>query len=312
MRGLALLLLAVALAGAIALGAYFVAPAQFLRAAVAMERWSAGLQRAETEIAGLRIAYLDNGGAGAPLVLVHGFGGDKDNWVRVARALRKPMRVIAVDLPGYGESASPADGDYTIAAQVEHLHAFIAKLGLTRVNLGGHSMGGNIAATFAAKYPNQVTSLWLVAPSGVATAPRSELRQRIEDGGGNALIPRSAAEYRDMMGWVMAQPPPLPERLVDVMGARAVAASELRTRQFQQLVQESNELEGRVTGLPIPTHIVWGDLDRSLHVGGAEVLAALIPGATRTILPGIGHVPQLEAPEETARDFLASRERAGS
>lgn len=312
MRVLAVLLIAAALAGAIALASYFVAPAQFLRGAVAMERWAAGLSRHETEIPGFRVAYLDSDSAGAPLLLVHGFGGDKDNWLRVARTLREPMRVIALDLPGYGESDAPADGDYTIAAQVEHLHAFIAKLGLTRVNLGGHSMGGNIAASYAAKYPNQVTSLWLVAPSGVARAPRSELRQRIEDGGGNALIPRSQAEYDEMMGWVMARPPALPARLVEVLGARAVAAGELRAKQFTQLVQENNELEDRVTGLPIPTHIIWGDVDRSLHVGGADVLAGLIPGATRTILPGIGHVPQLEDPEAMARDFLAARGQAGS
>lgn len=311
MRLLSVLLVAAALALTLALGTYFLSPPLFLRGAVGLERWTAGLHAESTQIPGFRIAYLDSGGAGAPLVLVHGFGGDKDNWVRVARSLRGPMRVIALDLPGYGESDAPADAAYSIAAQVEHLHAFLAQIGLTRAHLGGHSMGGNIVASYAAKYPNQVASLWLVAPSGVERAPTSELRLRIEQTGQNALIPRSAAEYREMIDWVMTQPPLMPQRLLAVMADRAVAASTLRTRQFEQLMQESHHLEGLIDGLPIPTHILWGERDRSLHVGGADVLAGLIPGATRTLLPGIGHVPQLEDPDTTAQDYLAFRERRG-
>lgn len=311
MRLLGVLLGAAALALVLALGTYGFAPAQFLRGAVALERWAAGLQRQTVGIPGYTIAYLDSGGSGAPLVLVHGFGGDKDNWVRVARALRNTTRVIALDLPGYGQSDAPAGGDYTIAAQVQHLHAFMTAIGLTRAHLGGHSMGGNIVGSYAAEYPNQVASLWLVAPGGVMAAPASELRTRIEQTGQNALVPHTPAQFEEMIGWVMAQPPVIPARLRAVLAERAVAVSALRDAQFAQLVQEAHGLDTRVRGLPIPTHILWGDRDRALHVGGAEVLVGLIAGATRTVMPGIGHVPMLEAPEASATDYLGFRARLG-
>lgn len=306
-RMLKVLFLAAALAMGAALVTYWVAPETFLRGAISTERWSAGLVRHETEVAGFRIAYLDSGGSGAPLVLVHGFGGEKDTWLRVARRLRPHVRVIALDLPGYGESDSPLDASYTIADQVERLHAFVASLGLTHVHLGGHSMGGNIAATYAATFPNEVGSLWLIANSGIGSAKPSELRRRIADTGHNALVPGTTDEYREMLAWVMARPPFVPDRLTDVLAQRAVAQHELRTRQFAQLVKEASTLERRINGLPIPTHVLWGELDRTVHVDAVEVMMGLLPNSDRTLLPGIGHVPMLEAPEETARDYLAFR-----
>lgn len=306
-RMLKVLLLAGLLALGVALVTYWVAPASFLRAAAATERWGAGLSRKEIQIPGFRIVYLDSGGGGTPLVLVHGFGGEKDNWVRVARKLRPQLRVIALDLPGYGESDAPADGSYTIADQVERLRAFIAALGLTHVDLGGHSMGGNIVGTYAAAYPNEVGSLWLIANSGVGNAPPSELRQRIADTGSNALVPATPEEFRQMMTWVMARPPYLPDRLMDVLAQRAVAVHDLRTRQFEQLIREASTLDRRINGLPIPTHVLWGELDRAVHVDSVDSLMGWLPHSDRTLLPGIGHVPMLEAPEETARDYLAFR-----
>lgn len=306
-RMLKVLLLAVVLAAGVGFVTYWAAPATFLRGAVAAERWSAGLARHEKEVAGFRMVYLDSGGSGAPLVLVHGFGSDKDTWVRVARLLRPKLRVIALDLPGYGESDAPADGSYTIAEQVERLHAFIGSLGLTHVHLGGHSMGGNIVATYAATYPNEVGSLWLIANSGVGSAPPSELRKRIADTGRNALVPGTPQEYREMLTWVMARPPVMPDRLVEVMAQRAVANHDLRTRQFAQIVREASTLERRISGLPIPTHVLWGELDRAVNVESVDVLMGLLPNSDRTLLPGIGHVPMLEAPDETARDYLAFR-----
>jgi len=307
MRILKVLLLAAAFAAVAVFGTYLLSPPLFVRGAIATERWASGLQRHETDAAGFHIAYLDSGGTGAPLVLVHGFGGDKDNWTRTARYLHGPVRVIALDLPGFGESDSPPDGVYTIAEQVERLHAFVQKLGLTHVHLGGHSMGGNVVATYAAKYPNEVGSLWLVANSGMNRAPPSELRQRIADTGKNALVPATVQEYRELMPWVMARPPWIPGAVIDVMAARAVAVHDLRAKQFAQIVREASTLEERLSGLPIPTHVLWGELDRAVHVQSVDVLMGLLPQSDRTILPGIGHMPMLEAPEETALDYLAFR-----
>ncbi len=307
MRILKVLLLA-ALFALIGLGLLYVAaPARFVELAVQGERWAAGLEHKEVDIPGFHLHYLDSGGTGTPLILVHGFGGDKDNWTRVARHLRPHYRVIALDLPGYGQSDAPATERYAIGDQVERLHAFVQAIGLSRAHFGGNSMGGNIVATYAARYPNEVGSLWLVAASGVSAAPQSELRKLVADTGKNPLAPGDTEQYRSMLQWVMARPPYLPNAVVDVLAARAVTAQPLRAQQFADLVEEANALEPLISALPIATHVLWGEQDRVLHVGAVSVLSAVLPHATHTILPGIGHLPMVEAPEQSARDYLAFR-----
>lgn len=313
MRRIAKVLLLAAILAAIAVGGlYMVAPKTFVRLAIATERWASSLTQHEAELPGFSMAYLDSGGAGEPLVLVHGFGGDKDNWTRVARYLRKHYRIIAPDLPGYGESSAPQDAHYRIDDQVEYLHAFIRSLGLSHVHLGGNSMGGNIVASYAAKYPNEVGTLWLIANSGIHSAPPSELRKTLADGGRNALIPSTRAEYRELVAFVMSRPPFLPGAFLDVMADRAIAVHELRARQFAELIEENVFLESRIAELPVQTHVLWGEEDRALHVDSVNAIMALMPYSSRTVMPGIGHVPMIEAPRESARDYIKFRKELRS
>lgn len=294
---------------------YFVMPTKFFDAAIAVERWASGLERKEVQAAGMRVAYLDNNGTGESLVLVHGFGGEKDNWLRVARPLKTRYRILAPDLPGYGESDAPADIRYRIEDNVERLHAFIQALGLTRAHLGGHSMGGHIVAAYAAKYPNEVGSLWLIANAGVKSAPLGEVRTRIAKGERNPMIATTQGQYRELLRVVMAQPPFLPDKLTRVMAARAVRASALRGRQFADLTAaDAPALEDTIKGLPVPTHILWGEKDRVLDVASVAILKNVLPQASSTVLPEVGHVPMLEAPALAAEDYLAFRKalsRAG-
>lgn len=312
MRVLIVLVLALLL-GVGGMGAlYALDPPRFVDAAVSLERWMSGMQLEEVVVDGQRIVYLDNHRVGETLVLVHGFGGDKDNWLRVARPLRSSYRVIALDLPGYGESDPAADGLYGIERQAQRLHAFIGALGLTRAHLGGHSMGGHVVAAYAARYPNAVGSLWLVANAGMRSAPRSELGEMLAEGGRNPLLARTLGEFGELLAFSMSQPPPLPQRVVDVLAARAIRHSALRERQFAELnATDAPALEDLIGGLPIPTHILWGDQDRCLHVGAVKVLQTLLPQASSTVMPGIGHVPLLEAPAEMAADYLRFRQGLG-
>jgi len=153
--------------------------------AYAMERHRAGLVRKELTLAdGTRMVWLE-GGSGAPLVLVHGFGADKDNFTRVARWLTPHYRVIVPDLVGFGESAHLPEADYHYAAQAARVHAFVQALGLGRVHLGGNSMGGGIVLSYATQHPQEVASLWLIDTAGVAGAPPGELEKILRAGGRN-------------------------------------------------------------------------------------------------------------------------------
>jgi pimeloyl-ACP methyl ester carboxylesterase len=290
----------------VVVGMYYACPEKLAQIAVKADRAAAHLEKREIDVAGFHVVYLD-GGSGEPLVLVHGFGADKENFTRVAKFLTPRYRVIIPDLPGFGESSSPMDADYTVAAQVERVHALVQALGLKSVHIGGSSMGGNIAASYAAKYPNETGSAWLLAPAGVSAAPPSVLEERMRGGGSNPLISSNADEFAAVFHFVMQDPPFVPRRILDVMGRTAVAHHDLYSKIFQQIHSEP-PLEGRVKGMTVPVHIVWGEQDRALNVGGAKILAGLIPNSSVLIMPGVGHLPMLERPREVGEDYLAFRD----
>lgn len=284
---------------------YYFSPEKLAHLAVSAERANAGLSRHEMDVNGIHVVYLD-GGQGEPLLLIHGFGADKDNFTRVALYLTTRYRVLIPDLPGFGESGLAPDGDYSIATQVQRMHAFVQALGLKTVHIGGNSMGGEISAVYAAQYPAETGSLWLLAPAGVATAPKSELVQRLEAGGSNPLIAANADEFAAIFRFVMSDPPFVPRRILDVMGRTAIAHHDLNQRIFEQ-IRSAPGIEAQVKGLTVPTRIVWGEQDRALNVGGAKVLEGLMPKASALILPGVGHLPMLERPREVGEDYLGFR-----
>jgi pimeloyl-ACP methyl ester carboxylesterase len=304
---LRLVLAACALAAAALLPGCESAGPSLKESAYRMERSRAGLVRKEVTLAdGTRIAYLE-GGTGAPLVLVHGFGADKDNFTRVSRFLVPHYRVIAPDLVGFGESSHRDDVDYHYAAQAQRLHAFVAALGLGRVDLGGNSMGGGIVMSFAAQHPQEVASLWLIDAAGIAEAPPSELANIITTTGTNPLMITKESDFASFMKFVMSDPPWIPGSVMDVLARERIANRDLETQVFQQIATDS--VSGAVKGLTTPTLIVWGAEDRALSVGTVPVLQALLPNAQAVVMPHVGHAPMIERPQATAEDYIRFRER---
>lgn len=310
MRKLLLLLLGVlVLLTAAYLVLDFGFPAQFARAALDAERGAAGLQRKQVAIPGFNVVYLE-GGSGKPLLLLHGFNGDKDNWTRVSKSLTPHYRVIAVDLPCWGESSPAAAEQCDIAHQVGYVDQIAAALQLAHFDLGGNSMGGWIAAAYAAAHPDHVDSLWLLAPAGVATAQLSELGGIVKSGGRVPLIARNEQEMEELLAFVCVHPPFVPHALLQVMAQRQAEHYELEKQIFEGLVKDA-PLEPQVKGLQTPAFIVWGDHDRALHYSGAAILHALMPNSQVLIMPDMGHVPMLEAPSRTAADYIAFRDSLG-
>jgi len=277
------------------------APETAMRLAIDHERSRSGLVRKEIDLAGgLHYAYLE-GGSGPPLMLLHGFGANKDNFTRVARYLVPHYRVIIPDHIGFGESSHPPDADYSPPAQAERLHALAAALGITRVDLGGSSMGGHIALSYAAAHPGDVASLWLLDPGGIWSAPPSELATTIDKTGENPLMARSADDFAKTFAFVMSDPPWIPRPILDAMAAERIRNFDLEGRIFQQI--RDDKLEERIMGLATPSLIVWGREDRAINVATAEVLHAELAHSSVVIMDGIGHLPAIEDPAGSARDY---------
>lgn len=273
--------------------------------AIGIDRQRADLERKEIELpGGLRYVYLE-GGQGEPLMLLHGFGGNKDNFTRSARYLTPHYRVIIPDHIGFGESSRPAAADYTAAAQADRLRLLAQALGIRTIHLGGNSMGGQIAMAYAARYPKEVGSLWLLNPAGAWSAPRSELADMVLGSGRNPLIARSEDEFAETFDFVMNDPPFVPRPILDVFAQERIRNAELEERIFVKIATDS--IEQRVKGLETPTLIVWGDRDRVIHVGTADVLHKLMPRSQVIVMPGIGHIPMIERPRQSAEDYLRFR-----
>jgi len=274
-------------------------------AAISFERGRADLVRRDVSLPdGLHMAYLE-GGQGEPLVLVHGFGGNKDNFTRVARWLTPHYRVIVPDLLGFGESSHPQDASYGYAAQAGRLHAFVRALSLGNAHFGGNSMGGAIVLSYAAQYRGEVSSLWLLDAAGVPEAPASELRKIIETTGRNPLLVASEDDFAHLLNFAMSDPPYIPRMMANVMAKERIGNQALERRVFDQIATDS--VTQQVRGLATPTLIVWGDEDRLLHVGTADMLHTLLPRSQVIVMPQVGHVPMVERPQQTAQDYLRFR-----
>lgn len=309
MRSLKWWLAALGAIGLIALGAgaslFYAAPERLVRGALELERRLAGLARKEIEIPGaLRYVYLE-GGKGEPLLLLHGFGGNKDNFTRVAKYLTPRYRVIVPDHIGFGESAHPPQADYSPRAQAERLRALAQALGIGKLHVGGNSMGGHIALTYAALYPKEVQSLWVLNAAGVWSAPPSEVRRSMADTGRNPMIVGNAEEFAQLVALVTAVPLPIPRRFLDVVAQERIRNHGLEQRIFKQLAADS--VEERIRGLATPALIVWGARDRVLHPGSAGILQTLLTRSEVVMMPGVGHLPMLEQPEASASHYLRFR-----
>jgi len=286
----------------------FARPACAGKAWLALARAAGRLRPRRLAVGGLDVPYLD-GGAGEPLVLVHGFGGDKDNFTRIAPHLTRHFRVIAPDLAGFGESTRDPSLDYRVSAQVDRLHAFIGALGFRRVHLGGSSMGGFIVAEYAARHPDEVASLWLLDPAGTEAALDTPMLREYLRSGEIPLLVREASAYRDLLAAVTHRPLLAPPSLKRLLAARAVADFPLHERIFREVRRESPLLEPRLATIVAPTLIVWGSEDQVLSPAAAAVLGRGIERNEIEMMDGVGHLPMLERPAACARRYLEFRTR---
>lgn len=279
------------------------APATMARLGMALERRRAGLRVHTFQTGSASMPYLE-GGSGDTIVLVHGFGGDKDNFTRAARFLTRSWHVLIPDLPGFGEASRDPGAGYAIADQVERLRAFVQAKGAAPVHLGGNSMGGFIVAEFAARYPAQVASLWLLDAAGTAAAFDNEVFRRYHRSGDMPLLLRSPDDIGAMLRACTFRQPLVPHSVKRQLGRRGAADYALHASIMRQ-VHLSPLLEQQFTAIATPALIVWGEQDAVLNPAGAAALHALMPASEVVMMPGIGHLPMLEAPRRAADTYLA-------
>lgn len=251
--------------------------------------------------------YLEGGSAtGTPVILVHGFGGDKDNWSLYAPHLTDQYRLICPDLPGFGDNDRSIGLDHSMVAQAARLRDFMDALGIDQCHLGGNSMGGYIALHFALAYPERLSSLTLFNNAGVIGPDESEL-QKLAEAGESPLVMRTLADVDRLMGFVVYKPRFIPRQFKRLVLSDAKPHETLLDKIFAQIVEDAQQrpLNDHLGKVAAPTQIIWGRHDRLIDVSCAVVQHDGIARSELVIFEDVGHVPMIEKPALTAKHHLS-------
>jgi len=270
--------------------------------------WPSHLRQIELE--GRRVEYVDLGeGDGPPVVFVHGLAGNWQNWLENLPAAAQERRVLALDLPGFGQSEDPAER-ISISGYGRTVDQLCEQLGLGEVVLVGNSMGGFVAAETAIQFPKRVERLVLVSAAGITS---SDLRRApVMAWGRMAMMAgsRSAAERRMALlrprlrhavySTIVRHPTRIP---LDLLFEISQGAGRPGFRGALEAILDY-DFRDRLSDISCPTLIVWGDQDMLVPVADADEYERTIPGARKVLLEDTGHVPMLERPRTFNRALL--------
>lgn len=214
----------------------------------------------ELEVGGKRLRYLElGGGDGVPVLLLHGFGADLNNWMFTQPALAEQRCAIALDLPGHGGSSKEVgagDADWFTDA----VEGALTALGIEGVHLVGHSMGGGIASMLAARKPDRILTLTLIAPAGFG----AEINAAFIDGFIRAARRKDAMEVLQLL---VHDPALITRTMVeDVLRYKridgVVAALEAISSAWFAGGRQTGNLIAEVAALDVPVQVIWGRDDK--------------------------------------------------
>ena len=251
-------------------------------------------------------AYRVTGsGTGPPVLLVHGLGGSANGWVRVLKALGRSFSAVhAVDLPGNGFSPLPASGPLTLEAHLAVLHAYCQEVVRAPAFVVGNSLGGALSVLLAATHPEDVLALGLVAPAGGEMSRESLLELM------RTLDVRTTRDAVRLTRRLFHRAP-----LVAILFApemRKMHATPA-VRALRSFAQERHHIPTElIARLRAPTLLLWGASEKLLPREQLDWYRAhLPPGAHIEVVPGFGHVPQMERPRELVQRLRAFAEEIG-
>jgi abhydrolase domain-containing protein 6 len=287
---------------------YFFFPGKMFTVLASLERKRAGVQLKVIDAGGWRTPYLE-GGKGETVLLIHGFGGDKDNFTRFARYLTPKYHVLSPDLPGFGENERRPAENYSYSQQLTRVIAFIDALKVDRFHVAGNSMGGHLAGLLAARLGKRVISATLIDNAGFHEPVLSE-REKLIKKGINALVADSTEDFDRLMGFIFFKKPFIPGPIKKYFAERALLNRAFNEKIFGEIGPERYLLESRFAEMTTPTLVIWGDTDRVIDKSATEVMKKIRPRITVEIMKDMGHSPMIERPEDTAKlmlDFIADK-----
>ena len=274
--------------------------------ATAQPRAAAGGK--DVTVLGFKLHYLE-AGRGAPVVLLHGLGGDGSRWGPNIEPLAKDFHVFALDQIGFGESDKPL-ANYHTGMLAEFLVGFLKAAGVPKASLVGNSMGAGVALYTAVHYPGMVDRIVLADGGGYRAAAGATVPPATPEALRRRQLQNSVTrdETREFFRILFHDKSLVSDKMVDEQLTLRLRAAFTITK-MQEAGERGSLTEQEVRAVKAPTLVVWGKYDELANPAGADRLEKAIPGARKVIIDNCGHMPQLERADEfnrLVRDFLVN------
>ncbi len=262
-------------------------------------------------IHGHRRAYV-KAGTGPALLLLHGMACDHTTWSPVMRELAKRYTVIAPDLLGHGLSDKPR-ADYSVGGYANGMRDLLTYLGIDRATVVGHSLGGGVAMQFAYQYPERTERMILVAPGGLGREVTPAIRAVTLPGFHSVMTVVTAPGVRQVttgaLRTVARIDNPALRDLAEIAGIIEALHDPRARRALQHVVRACVDLRGQIISMSdrayltqaMPMCVIWGDSDPVIPTKHAENVRRLAKTAKVKIIPGSGHFPHKDQPEQFVR-----------
>ncbi len=296
-------LIGVAVVAVILAGFYYLFPETVFKLALNTQRRAADLIKKEIQVDGQKVVYLE-GGKGETVLLLHGFGSNKDTWTAFAKYLRGYHLVIP-DIAGFGESSQVSTHRYDIDSQVGRIERFVEVLALDKFHMAGNSLGGAYAAAYGAKHPEKVLTMALIDTAGAPSQNKSEFAMQLEKGN-NPFQINSIEDYNRLMDLVFTKRPSMPAPFRKILAADWIAHTEFNMKiwnDMQSVEFSKFSIGPALSHIQAPVLIIWGDQDKITDIGGVAFIEKNLKNYETVILKDTGHCPIFEKPEETAKIF---------
>jgi pyruvate dehydrogenase E2 component (dihydrolipoamide acetyltransferase) len=265
-----------------------------------------GAELQTADVGGRKISFAGAGQDGDVILLVHGYGGDRNSWLFLQEPLAAKYRVYALDLPGHGTSAKDV-GDGTLDVLADAVTGVLDALGADRAHLVGHSLGGAVVLAVAARDSGRIASLTLIAPSGFGAEINTGYLRGFADA-------QTRRELKPVAGQLFADESLVTRQLVDDLLAykRLDGVDESLHTLLGTLLDGDAQRGDSAAALAAlggvtPVTVVWGRADRIIPAAQAES----VTGAVRHLIDGAGHMPQMERPAEVQAAIEETIDRAG-
>jgi pyruvate dehydrogenase E2 component (dihydrolipoamide acetyltransferase) len=245
------------------------------------------------DIGGRKISYVGTGQDGDVVLLVHGYGGDRNSWLFLQEPLAARHRVYALDLPGHGTSSKDV-GTGSVGMLADMVLGVLDAIGAEHAHLVGHSLGGAVAVAATARDPRRISSLTLIAPYGFGAEINAGFLRGFADA-------QTRRELKPVVGQLFADESLITRQVIDDLlsykrldGVEAALHTLVDTLLDGDTQRKDSALALAAIGGAVPVTVVWGGADRIIPAVQAESVA----GAVHHLLDDTGHMPHMERPAE--------------